>query len=247
MLDLAIENRVAILTINRPARRNALGTELVEMLEEKLLDLSGDADVGAVVLTGAAPSFCAGSDLKELGAMDVRGMVRHEARTASMARAIGFLDLPVIAAVEGHALGGGFILAMSCDLVVTAETAKWSLPEVPNGWLPPWGLKALASRVGMTTARRLVWGYEVLDGATACDLGVADYLAPPDGALEKAREIAVRLAALPRVAVKSTKRYFQAEVLGMAEVWDVQAGEIFAENCAHDAAVATLNKFAVKK
>lgn len=247
MLDLAIENRVAILTINRPARRNALGTELVEMLEEKLLDLSGDADVGAVVLTGAAPSFCAGSDLKELGAMDVRGMVRHEARTASMARAIGFLDLPVIAAVEGHALGGGFILAMSCDLVVTAETAKWSLPEVPNGWLPPWGLKALASRVGMTTARRLVWGYEVLDGATACDLGVADYLAPPEGALEKAREIAARLAALPRVAVKSTKRYFQAEVLGMAEVWDVQAGEIFAENCAHDAALATLNKFAVKK
>lgn len=246
MLDLVIENRVALLTINRPTRRNALGTELVEMLEEKFLQLGGDADIGAVVLTGAAPSFCAGSDLKELGTMDVSGMVRHEAHTARMARAIGLLDLPVIAAVEGHALGGGFILAMSCDLVVTAETAKWSLPEVPNGWLPPWGLKALASRVGMTTARRLVWGYEVLDGATACKLGVADYLTPPDGALEKAREIAGRIAALPRVAVKSTKRYFQAEVLGAAEVWDAQAGEIFAENCAHEAAAATLKKFAIK-
>lgn len=247
MLDAAVANRVATLTINRPMRRNALGTDLVEVLEENFHRLGCDPDVGAIILTGAPPSFCAGSDLKELGAMDIGEMVRHEAHTARMARAIGMLDLPVLAAVEGHALGGGFILAMSCDLIVTAETAKWSLPEVPNGWLPPWGLKALASRVGVTTARRLVWGYEILDGATARNLGVADYLAPEGEALVKAQEIAARLAALPRVAVKSTKRYFQAEVLGAAEVWDFQAGEVFAENCGHEAAAATLRKFAAPR
>lgn len=247
MLNVALEKRVATLTIDRPTRRNALGTELVENLGETFQRLGSDPDVGAIVLTGSSPSFCAGSDLKELGLMDVRGMVRHEADTALMARSIGLLDIPVIAAVEGHALGGGFILAMSCDIVVTSETAKWSLPEVPNGWLPPWGLKALTSRVGVTTARRLVWGYEVLDGASAHDLGIADYLTSHEGALAKAQEIAARVASLPRAAVKSTKRYFQSEVLGQAEVWDFQAGEIFAENCAHEEALSTLKKFAVPR
>jgi len=247
MLDHDIKDQVATLTINRPTRRNALGTELVEALDQAFRDLNGNPDIGAIVLTGADPSFCAGSDLKELGVMNVEEMVVHEARTARMARNIGFLDLPVVAAVEGHALGGGFILAMSCDLVVSAETAKWSLPEVPNGWLPPWGLKALASRVGMNTARRLIWGYETLDGAQALKLGVADYLAPGGGALARAHEIATQLARLPRAAVKATKQFFQNEITGMAELWDVQAGRTFAENCSHEAAIATLRRFAVKK
>jgi enoyl-CoA hydratase/carnithine racemase len=246
MLECAITDRVATLTINRPSRRNALGTELVQALEKKLVALNQDPAVGAIVLTGAAPSFCAGSDLKELGTMDVAGMVSHEAYTASMARLIGFLDVPVIAAVEGHALGGGFILAMSCDLVVSAQNAKWSLPEVPNGWLPPWGLKALASRVGATTARRLVWGFETLDGELAVKLGVADYVVAAGGSLGKAREIAARLAQLPPAAVKSTKRFFQTDTIGVAEVWDYQAGQVFAENCSHEAAITTLQRFAIK-
>ncbi|RWP99097.1 enoyl-CoA hydratase/isomerase family protein [Mesorhizobium sp.] len=246
MLDCSIENRVAILTINRPNRRNALCTELVHALKGRFATLHRNDVVGAIVLTGAAPSFCAGSDLKELGTMDVPGMVAHEAHTASMARLIGLLDVPVIAAVEGHALGGGFILATSCDLVVTAEGANWSLPEVPNGWVPPWGLKSLTGRVSAATARRIVWGFESFSGQAAVDLGIADYVSTTGQALAMATQIAERLAALPRAAVRSTKRFFQADMLGQAEVWDFQAGHAFAENCTHPPAIETLKRFAIR-
>lgn len=243
MIVLERDERVAIVTIDRPQRRNALASDVVTQIERMLAQLDADEAVGAVVLTGAAPSFCAGSDLKELGTLDLPGMVDHELETGRVARQIGMLETPVIAAVEGHALGGGFILAMSCDLVVSAEDAKWSLPEVPNGWLPPWGLKALASRVGNTTARRLAWGFEVLDGPTAMRLGVADYCVAPGAAVQSAIELAKKIAQLPPNAVTSAKLYFQAEVLKDAELWDQRAARAFAHDCAAPASKSTLEKF----
>lgn len=246
MLKVETSGSVAVLTLDRPQRRNALGTELVQALDKALRDADANPAIGAAVLTGTAPSFCAGSDLKELGRLDIAGMEAHEAETAAIARRIGLLQLPVIAAVEGHALGGGFVLAISCDLVVSASDARWSLPEVPNGWLPPWGLKALTARTGPATARRLVWGFETLGGAEAVRLGVADFLAEPGESLLQALAIAQRLATLPRPAVRTTKRFFQAEIMDRAEAWDVEAGRLFAENCQHDAAQATLTRFAVK-
>lgn len=243
MIDLEREGGVAILTIQRPERRNALASDIVARLDAILGELNVDQNVGAIVLTGAPPSFCAGSDLKELGGLDIAGMVSHELETARIARRIGMLDLPVVAAVEGHALGGGFILAMSCDLVVSADDAKWSLPEVPNGWLPPWGLKALAARVGAATARRLVWGFEVLDGQNAERLGIADYCVPSGSAKAKACAIAQKIAGLPRNAVTSAKVFFQTEVLGDAEIWDERAARVFARDCTYPAASETLGRF----
>lgn len=246
MITLEINDRVAILTLNRASRRNALCSAMIVELGEIVHGLDDNADVGAVVLTGAAPSFCAGSDLKELGGMNVPQMVAHEAATAALARQLGLIGVPVIAAVEGHALGGGFILAASCDLVVSAEDAKWSLPEVPNGWIPPWGLKALAVRVGPVAARRLTWGFEVLDGPKAVSLGVADFSVAPGEALAHARELASQVAALPAPAVRSTKHFFQTSIIGDAEIWDAAAGRAFAADCEHEAARATLARFAAK-
>ena len=244
MITVEQSGRVAVLAIRRPERRNALGSDIVAKLESALHSASANADIGAIVLVGEAPSFCAGSDLKELARLDIAGMVEHELETARVARSIGGLDVPVVAAVEGHALGGGFILAASCDLVVSAQTAVWSLPEVPNGWLPPWGLKALVARVGPSVARRLVWGYEVLDGAIAQQLGVADYCVPEGSAREEAIKLAGRIASLPRHAVTSTKLYFQSEVLRDAELWDQRAARVFANDCLHPAAAETLKRFA---
>lgn len=238
--------RVATVTLNRPRRRNALGTEMIQGLDYILTELDYDSGVGAIVLTGAAPSFCAGSDMKELGTLDVVGMARHEAVSAAVARRIALMDTPVIAAVEGFAFGGGFILAACCDLVVTAENATWNLAEVPNGWLPPWGLKALVARTGAVTARRLTWGHERLDGASAYRLGVADYCAPEDQALSRAMELANGIAALPTHAVASTKQFFQQLIAGEAEVYDSTASRIFIDNCAYDEARATLAKFGGK-
>ncbi|MBS7698869.1 enoyl-CoA hydratase/isomerase family protein [Chelatococcus sp. YT9] len=239
-------NGIAVLTLNRPERRNALGTETMRALAQALDVAESDQAVGAIVLTGAAPAFCAGSDLKELGRLSVDGMRRHEAETAAIARRIGVLSKPVIAAVEGFALGGGFILAASCDVVVTAENARWHLPEVPNGWLPPWGLGALVARIGPTKARLLTWGAEPIDGTEALRLGVADFSAPAGEALARATALAEKFAALPREAVASTKRFFEPFATLDGERLDHLAGHMFAADCAGPPAKATLQRFVVK-
>ncbi|MGY2922339.1 enoyl-CoA hydratase/isomerase family protein [Bradyrhizobium sp. USDA 3262] len=148
MIKLDNQGPIAIVTINRAERRNALGSQLMRDLNAALADSERNDAISAVVLTGAPPAFCAGSDLKELAGLSIADMCKHEAETATFARAIGYRAKPVIAAVEGYALGGGMILAASCDIVVAASNARWHLPEAPNGWLPPWGLTALLTRVG---------------------------------------------------------------------------------------------------
>jgi enoyl-CoA hydratase/carnithine racemase len=173
-------------------------------------------------------------------------MGEHEAVTAAFARSISQLSKPVIAAVEGFAMGGGFALATSCDIVVTSSACRWHLPEVQIGWIPPWGLEPLTARVGAVAARRLTWGAEPIDGTEAHRLGVADYLAPAGGALGIATSLAERLAALPASAVASTKRYYAPLVVGTAESRDAEANRLFLEDCQHEVARATLAKYGVK-
>jgi enoyl-CoA hydratase/carnithine racemase len=243
MLTVERDGAVAVLILDRPERRNALGTASMRALDVALATADADPATGAVVLTGRAPAFCAGSDLKELGLLDVAGMCAHEAETAAVARRIARLDVPVIAAVEGYALGGGFILAVSCDVVVGASDARWHLPEVTNGWLPPWGLGALLARTGPVAARRLVWGAEPIDGREAHRIGVVDHLAEPGQALATALATAARLAALPREAVRSAKRFFEPQAAADGERLDAAAARAFAADCAAPAAAATLARF----
>src|SRR5690349_4372057 len=121
---------ITVLTFDRPARRNALGHQLIEDLFVALDRADRDPATRVIMLTGAAPGFCAGSDLKELAGMDLAGMGAHEARTAALARSIALMSKPVVAAVDGFALGGGCVLAVSCDIVVSEPSARWHLPEV---------------------------------------------------------------------------------------------------------------------
>ncbi|ACL63040.1 enoyl-CoA hydratase/isomerase family protein [Methylobacterium nodulans] len=237
---------VAIVTLDRAARRNALGTESMRALSAALRAADADESVRAIVLTGAPPAFCAGSDLKELGGLSIPAMCDHEAETATVARSIGFLTKPVVAAVEGYALGGGFILAVSCDVVVSAENARWHLAEVTNGWLPVWGLQALLARVGPVRARLLTWGVESIDGREALRLGVADYTAEAGGALDRALAVAQGLAKLPPEAVTSTKRFFEPFVMADAERLDNVASRMFARDCESASAQATLARFTVR-
>lgn len=246
-LDHQRNGPVATLTINRPKRRNAIGAKLVADLSHALLELDADAGTRAIVLTGVAPGFCAGSDLKELAETDLAGMQRHEAETAAFTRSIAFLDTPVLAAVDGFALGGGFVLAISCDIVVTSPNARWHLPEVSIGWIPPWGLQTLVSRVGPVTARRITWGAETFDGREAHRLGIADAVAPEGGdVLSVAQEHAARIAALPPPAVAATKQFFAPLAGGVGEGADAWANRLFAANCGHEVAKATLGRFGVR-
>src|SRR5277367_3000233 len=196
MLNRRQQDQVAILTIDRSNRRNALGTELMQALSDAFIKLDRDDGIAAIVISATAPGFCAGSDLKELAAMNIAQMCEHEAETARVVRAIGFMEKPVIAAVSGFALGGGVGLAVGCDLIVTHPECRWHMPEVPNGWLPPWALAALSVRIGPVAARRLVWASEPITGTQAYELKLADYLVPQTEVESEAIAVAERLAAL---------------------------------------------------
>lgn len=246
MLNRRQQGQVAILTIDRSNRRNALGTELMQAFSDAFVELDHDDGIAAIVISATAPGFCAGSDLKELATMDIAQMCAHEAETARVVRAIGFIEKPVIAAVSGFALGGGVGLAVGCDLIVTHPECRWHMPEVPNGWLPPWALASLSVRVGPVTARRLVWASEPITGTEAYDLKLADYLVPKPDVEREAIALAERLAALPRVAIASTKRFFTPMINGSAEASDMLANRVFAENCQDDASKATLRKFGMR-
>lgn len=246
MLKIRREGTVAVATLDRPQRRNALCTELVAQLAATLRELDRDAAIHCTVLHGSPPGFCAGSDLKELATMTLPQMGEHEGVTGAFARSIAQLDKPVIAMVEGFALGGGFALATACDLVVTTPECRWHLPEVQIGWIPPWGLEPVASRVGPVAARRLTWGAEPIDGVEAHRVGIADYLAPAADILRDTMALAGRLAALPQPAVTATKRYYAPLAAGTAEARDAEANRLFLDNCRYEVAQATLARFGVK-
>lgn len=235
------------LTMCRPSARNALNSELVDRLAAELRSAERDDAVGAIVLDGAPPGFCAGSDVRELGQLDAYQIADHEARTAAVARGIAALSTPVIAVVEGFAIGGGLVLAASCDLVVSGAGARWHLPEVSIGWVPPWGFHALLSRMSPVAARRLVWGMAPFLGEEAHACGLVDYVVDDGEALDRAMALGVALSRLPRTAVRSTKRALESFVVGGAEVLDGEANRLFLDDIEQPVGQQTLTRFLEKK
>ncbi|HEY0207761.1 enoyl-CoA hydratase/isomerase family protein [Acerihabitans sp.] len=247
MLSVETHGATRRLILSRPERRNALGGEIMSMLLAELKQAEREPQIRAIVLTGAPPAFCAGSDLKELGGLSIADMCLHEADTAAVARYFAVLSKPIIAAVEGYALGGGFILAASCDVVVSAADARWHLPEVSNGWLPPWGLQALIARTGAHRARALCWGIAAMDGAQAQAIGLVDQICQPTRADEQAMAIAEKFALLPPSAVASCKRYFDPLLNNNADYLDRLASRHFADDCLGGQAQTVLAKYGEKK
>jgi enoyl-CoA hydratase/carnithine racemase len=237
------DHGVAVLTLNRPDRRNALGVELVNALTSEFKRLEQDADTRVIVLAASEPGFCAGADLKDFAGADVQTRCEQDARTAALARSFPSMAKPIIAAVEGFAMGAGFVLAASCDIVVTAPNTRWQLPEVALGWLPGWGLQALIARLGAVTARRLAMSAELLDGREAHRLGLADHLTA-DGAttLQAAVGRATQMAQYSPHALASVKRVFAPTVAAPAEAMDAWAGQLLAEDFKQPHAVATLER-----
>jgi len=242
-VSVEIREAVAVVTLLRSARRNAMDQTLVDGVKAALLRLDRDPGVGAIVLAGAPPGFSAGSDLKFISHLDLATMGRFEQECGDLGRLIGFLDTPVVAAVETFAVGGGFTLATCCDIVVAGRGSQWSLPEVAHGWLTPWGIKSLVSRVGLVKARQLCFCLEPLDGEAARQIGVVDQCCDDGMALETALAIARKIANLPRPAVSATKRFFSTYLMADAEAMDFEANRLFLDNCREPAARQTLGKY----
>lgn len=203
LLSLERREDVAIVTLQRPEKRNALSIDLRVELAEAFAALSEDAGVGSVVLTGAGPAFCSGMDTTQFGG-DRAHRQRLVETSIACFRAVGRCAKPVVAAVNGPALAGGFALALLCDMRLAAEEASFGFPELPRG-IPPSYAAARAVLPAPVAAELTLTG-RLLDAAGALRIGIVGAVYPVDELMARAVELAGRIASGPREAITETKR-----------------------------------------
>ncbi|MGI4778353.1 MAG: enoyl-CoA hydratase-related protein [Janthinobacterium lividum] len=195
---------VGIVTIQRPERRNALNLQVKHEVEEALLTLARDTEVAAVVLTGEGGYFVAGTDIAEMSDMRPGDHVRLE--TDRVFYTVRNLAKPVIAAVEGYALGGGCELALACDMVIAAEDARFGQPEIKVGIMPgAGGTQRLLRTAGRY--KTLLWSLtgDMIPAREAYIANMVSELVPPGQALARAVTIATAIAGMPPLAVASIR------------------------------------------
>jgi enoyl-CoA hydratase len=203
----APEDGISLLVLNRPDVMNAMNTQMFHDLRAALDRLAHDDRLRVLILTGeGARAFSAGGDLKERNGMsDATWRKQHQLIEESFL-AVKDFPLPVIAAVEGHAHGGGFELCLMADFVVASETAVFSLAEVKRGILPGGGgVQNLVRAAGMRRAKQLLFTGDKFSGAEAAEWGVVNELTPPGDALAAATRIARRIVEAAPMSVRYVK------------------------------------------
>jgi enoyl-CoA hydratase/carnithine racemase len=223
-LELEREGPVLRVWLNRPAKRNALNTTALEEIAACFAALQTEFEARVVVLGGRGESFCAGADRRDPpGTARMRassGASERERRWASQlgrraCAAIQALEAVTIARVHGHAVGGGFALALACDLRVAGDDASFHIPEVDLGVPLSWGATArLIDEIGMARARELILVCDRVDAARAERLGVVHQVVPRAGLDAAVDALARRIAAKPEIAVHMTKTQFRAYAQG---------------------------------
>jgi enoyl-CoA hydratase/carnithine racemase len=205
--------------MNRPEKRNALDSGLTRALLDALRAADADDGVGAMVLTGAGQGFCAGADLGEF--KDLKDPAAAEKRaemTMQLHLVFSRMRVPVVTAINGHAMGGGAGLAIAGDLAVMAEGAKLGYPETKHGIVAAIVMANLVRQVGRKAAFELVALGEPIVAGRALQLGLVNFVFPQEKILEESVKVAERLAAVSRPAMAETKRLFHQVVeLGLAE------------------------------
>ncbi len=205
------QRHVAELVLDRPQSLNALSTDFARQLRDTLRDITAEADSGAVravvVTSSQAKAFCVGADLKERDAFTDADLRAQRTVYRAMRDAWQELPVPAIAAVAGFAMGGGFELALLCDLIVVDTTAVLALPEVSVGVVPGLGgTQLLSRRVGLSRAGDLIFTARRIDAAEARAMGAVDRLVEAGQAREVALELAATIAANSPVGVRNAKR-----------------------------------------
>lgn len=209
---------VAIVTLNRPAKRNAMDHATLGLLGDIVEALGDDDTVRALILTGAGDrAFSAGADLRALDGLDDAGARDWIALGHAVFDAVAGLPKPTIAAINGFALGGGLELALACDIRMAAATAQLGLPEVSLGWLPGWGgLRRLVTLIGPACAHDLVLSARRVEADEALRLGLVSRVLPAAALQDAALELAERIASYSPEAVALAKRALRDPELGQA-------------------------------
>ena len=219
-LRISADDRVSLITVDRPEVLNALNTALLEELLATLDDLGSDSGVGVIVLTGTGNrSFIAGADIKEMA-----GKTPLEARAYSelgqeIAHKLETMRKPTIAAVNGYALGGGCEMALACDVRLASQNAHFGQPEINLGIIPGWGAtQRLARATNVGYAKELILTGRMIDAAEAFDRGLVQHVYPADELMPRALEMAHAMAAKSPVALyyakEATNRSLHGDIGG---------------------------------
>lgn len=207
-VELIVEGAVAKVVLNRPERMNALTWEMREQLTAHFHRVRFDDAIRAVIVTGAGNNFCAGADVTKMAKGDLReGRERLQRGSQSYIRQLHAIEKPVIAAVQGVAVGVGWSIALACDMVVCGAGSRFGAvfrrlglaPDGGNAWF-------LTRRVGMARAKELVFSARMVGGAEAASLGLVEHVVADDGVMAKAEELAADFAEGPTFAMGLAKK-----------------------------------------
>ena len=200
---------VALIRINRPEARNALNMEVRKLLAQHMTELGNDNAVRCIVLTGNDKSFAAGADIKEMSGVGTVDMILRD--SLKLWRALAACPKPVIAAVNGFALGGGCEIAMTCDIIIAGESARFGQPEVKIGITPGGGgTQRLTRAVGKYKAMKICLTGDLFGAKEAFDMGLVSEVVPDAEVEKRALEMAQQIAALAPLAVQQIKEVILA-------------------------------------
>ncbi|MEX2237899.1 MAG: enoyl-CoA hydratase-related protein [Dehalococcoidia bacterium] len=241
-----VDSGVATITLNRPERMNAFTSVMLGEWADAIRRCQADADIRAVVVTGAGRGFCAGGDMKD--AAEGRGIVGSEGSPAGrrnslrdsvhhVPRALLQLDRPYIGAINGAAVGAGMDMASMCDLRFAAETAKFAMSYVKVGLIPgDAGCYFLPRILGVARALELIWTGETFDAAQAHAWGYVNRVYPAESLLEETQGFARRLAEGPAVAIQLAKRLtYRSMEVGLDAALDLAQSAMFVAQSTEDA------------
>jgi enoyl-CoA hydratase len=205
-MTVEVKDDVAVVTLTREKALNALNDELISELQRFLSHSWMKRDFRCLIITGAGKAFVAGADVVELSKLDVAGATRTSMIGQYLMKSIENFPCPVIAAINGFALGGGCELAMACDIRLASEKAKLGQPEINLGIIPGYGgTQRLARLVGRGKAKELILTGDMITAAEAHRIGLVDEVYPPEELLDKAKEMAKKITTKSAPAVTAAK------------------------------------------
>jgi len=210
LVAIEVAGKVGTILLNRPEVRNALSSEMTDLLDEAILELDADPEVGAIILTGADPAFCAGFDLRSLST-ELRSVQRE--RQVDPLRHLGLMPehhTPVIGAINGAAVTGGLELALSCDFLIASDRARFADTHARVGVLPGAGMTVrLPQLIGPDRARRMTFTGDFITAQTAYEWGLVVEVVTHERLLDRAGEIASTIAAIPAEYVREVRHLYE--------------------------------------
>jgi len=207
LIDLKVAEGIATVTVNRPKSMNALSQEVLEQMEQVIKDVAKNDQVRALIITGAGnKAFVAGADISAMVDMTAQEAREYSIVAHNLYGMIEQLPIPVIAAINGYALGGGCELALVCDIRIAASAAKLGQPEITLGIIPGFGgTQRLSRLVGKGKATELILTGGMIDAETAMSIGLVNAVAPPEKLIDAAVDMAKKIIANGPLAIKYAK------------------------------------------